>query len=72
MTAIEDQLDDALQALHRVKQWADAYPTYIFPEPDIAAAKAKIGETEFMRLHAAWARHLLGGIGKIVNEALKA
>ena len=63
-------LDDALDALWKVKQWSDAYPLDIFPEANLEACKAKIGESEFSRLHASWARRIVGGIGKIATDAL--
>ena len=35
-------LDRMEEALHRVVQWAEAYPLDIFPEPDWKAARAPL------------------------------
>jgi hypothetical protein len=37
------------------------------PEPDLAAARAALGDGPYSAPHAAWARHLLRGIRDIVE-----
>lgn len=67
----EDRLDRALDALHAIKQWCDAYPIDIFPEPlDLAAIREKIGDSEMSRLHASWARHITACIARHVQGGL--
>lgn len=57
-------------ALLRVREWAHAYPFEVFPEPDLKAAREKLGDAEMSKLHAAWGRHILAGVARIVNEGL--
>jgi len=73
MTDREERLEEALL---RIKQWAEAYPVEMFtPLPD---AKVKMAGTvlgwvgiDIGALHGMWARHILNGIGEIVDNALK-
>lgn len=68
-------MNDPEDALREIAQWCEAYPVKVFPELTendfvmAAAALAGVGLSSD-RLHAAWARHLLSGIGKIAREAL--
>lgn len=64
-----DKLEDALQ---KIKNWADAYPLDIFPEPDFKKAH-KILTAEGMTLDAISAsamRHVITGVKEIVENAL--
>ena len=68
-----EQLEDALQ---RIVQWADAYPTDIFHEPSTEecqrAAKLLIAEGMTIDVFSAsMGRHCLKGVGDIAREALK-
>lgn len=57
-------------SLLRIRDWAHAYPAEVFPEPDLARARELLGDAEMAKLHAAWGRHILAGVGRIVNEGL--
>lgn len=59
-------------ALHQIKQWADAYPVEVFNEPDFAKANTalKAAGISMDAMHGTWARHLLGSVSKIATEAL--
>jgi hypothetical protein len=57
-------------ALLRIRDWAHAYPVEEFPEPDLAAIRAQLGDAEMSKLHASWGRYILAGVGRIVNEGL--
>ena len=60
-------------ALERIVQWSEAYPTDIFPEPDWTLARealAVAGITlDSVSAHAM--RHVIEGVGRIAREGLK-
>jgi hypothetical protein len=74
--ALEDRADRQEEALLRIKQWAEAYPTKTFKPVTIEDlrhadfALRAIG-IDMGALHAAWARHILNGISEICNDAMK-
>jgi len=63
--------NDRLQeALRRIEEWSRAYPLSVFPEPDLAKARALL-EAGGMTLDAISAhamRHVVDGVGKIARE----
>lgn len=68
----EDRMEEALR---RIADWSEAYPTDIFPEPHEAYyQKAReVLEANGMtldRLSAAAMRHVASGMGRIAKEAL--
>jgi hypothetical protein len=69
----EDRLKEALL---RIQQWAKAYPVTMFTplsDEDLKNVQRAL-EAEGIdmgALHGAWARHILNGIGDIIDEALK-
>ena len=60
---------DCTDRLHRITQWCEAYPIEVFPEPDLAAARAALGDGLYSALHASWARHIVNGIADIARAA---
>lgn len=73
MTDREERLD---AAMHRIAQWADAYPLDAFPEPDPAYLRraAEVLEANGMtldRISAHAMRHVVQGVGRIAKEALR-
>ncbi len=74
--ALEDRADRQEEALLRIKQWAEAYPTKTFKPVTIEDlrhadfALRAIG-IDMGALHAAWARRILNGISEICNDAMK-
>ena len=73
MTDREERLEEALL---RIKQWAEAYPTKVFrpvTTEDLRQANFALRAVgiDMGALHAAWARRILNGIGQICDEALK-
>ena len=73
MTEREERMEEALQ---RIQQWTQAYPVRAFPPLAIedlrhANFALKAIGIDMGALHAEWARHLLKGIGRITEEALK-
>jgi len=77
LAKMREQRDDAAQALHEIKRWAEAYPVDVFvpltPE-QIKAAVEAIATTGVTSdaLHASWARHIARGIGDIARRGLAA
>jgi hypothetical protein len=66
-----DRMEDAL---HQIKNWCDAYPLSMFPEPDFAKA-AKVLKAAGMTIDSISAsnmRHVVNGVRKIVEGALPA
>lgn len=68
-----EKLEDAL---NRIVQWADAYPTEIFHEPSKEEFRraAKVLSDNGMTLDvfgASMGRHCVQGVGGIAREALK-
>ena len=59
-------------ALTEIKQWADAYPESVFPDPTAEELDevAKLLGPMMDRLHGSWGRHIAKGIGEIAAKAL--
>ena len=73
--AMIDRTYELEDALRRVKQWCDAYPKTVFmpvSDFDMARAQELLGEAgiSMSAMHAQWARHILQGIGEIVDSVL--
>jgi hypothetical protein len=68
----DDTATDLAEALHRIAQWAEAYPLDIFPEPDLkrAAELLQAGGITLDSVSAHCMRHVLDGVGKIARDAL--
>ncbi|MET3995023.1 hypothetical protein ABID65_006689 [Bradyrhizobium sp. S3.9.2] len=72
-TKLAERVDDLQQALHKIAQWAEAYPLTVFPEPDLAKARVLL-ETGGITLDSVSAhcmRHVVEGVGKIARAALR-
>jgi hypothetical protein len=69
----EDRIEQLEAALYRIKQWADAYPLEVFPEPDmdLAATALKTFNITLDAVSASAMRHVIEGAGTIAREALK-
>ena len=68
---LRERVDDLEVALHKIQQWAEAYPIDVFPEPteeEMAAAQSALGGA----VHGSWARHITEGMKEIARAALKA
>lgn len=66
---IGSQIEDMQDKLHKISQWAEAYPIKIFPEPDLKKA-TKVLEENSMTLDSISAsnmRHVLQGVKDIIN-----
>ena len=66
-------LDRMEEALHRIVQWAEAYPLDIYPEPDWKAARAALQAAGILldAVSAMCMRHVIEGVGKVAKEALE-
>jgi len=69
----DDRIDVLVTALQRIESWAEAYPTDIFPAPDLKLARELLaaGGMTLDAVSADIMRHALKGIGKICREALE-
>lgn len=65
------RLDAAESALHRIKQWSEAYPIKVFPEPDWkrAAAVLKDNGMTLDSISAHAMRHVIEGVQRIADAA---
>lgn len=70
--AAEAKLETASEALERIKQWGDAYPDDIFPEPDFKRARELLeaGGIDLGSVSASNMRHVAKGVGDIARAAL--
>jgi hypothetical protein len=72
ITGLEEDVERAEDALHRIVDWADAYPLAIFTEPDMAKAHAVLTAAGMTldAISASAMRHVVDGVGKIARAAL--
>ena len=70
--ALENELDDKDEALHKIESWSRAYPLDIFPEPDWKRATEllKAGGITMDAVSAHCMRHVVEGVGEIARAAL--
>ena len=80
--ALQAEQDDARarvvelkDALERIAQWAEAYPVTVFipltsGEMQKADSVLRGAGISMGAMHAAWARHIVDGIGGIARQAL--
>jgi glutamate synthase domain-containing protein 2 len=72
IAALERTIERLTKALERLERWANAYPTQVFPKPDLKKAH-KVLKSAGMSLGAINAdamRHVLEGVKEIVKQAL--
>lgn len=72
---IQQQLDDQRHALKRISDWAtEAYPPESFPDQDLERANEVLAAAgiSISAMHGQWARHLIGGIGRIAKDVIRA
>lgn len=67
---VDSQIEEMSDKLHKIRQWCEAYPLDVFPEPDFKKA-AKVLKEHDMTIDAISAsnmRHVLNGIKKILDK----
>lgn len=69
---LEIENDRYETALNRIKNWAEAYPVDIFPEPDFKKVRELLGDSLLSCVSAANMRHVINGVKEIVSAALEA
>lgn len=69
-----DEIERHEEAFHRIKQWAEAYPLDVFPEPDLkrSAQVLKDAGLSLDRISAKAMRHVITQVQAIVDGALRA
>ena len=67
--ALGAELDIMREKLHRIQDWCNAYPLDVFPEPDMAQARALLqaGGVDLGAVAASNMRHVLSGIMRIIG-----
>ena len=74
---IEDQLraenEQLMETINLLQNWTKAYPLDMFPEPDLKLARKLLtdGGVSYDALNAYSMRHVINGVGKIIDEALE-
>ena len=60
-------------ALERIREWSDAYPLDVFPEPDWEKSEAALSAAglSLSAISAANMRHVISGVGSIARAALE-
>ena len=74
ISSLEDRLEDAEEKLHRIGQWAKAYPVDVFIPPtdeDYKEARRLLGDNRWSSLNAHWARHILKGVSEILDPRIE-
>jgi hypothetical protein len=68
----DDETERYKEALERIVQWSEAYPLDVFPEPDLAKARALLeaGGITLDAVSAHCMRHVVAGVGEIARKAL--
>lgn len=79
MSSLEDRVEELEEALHKIRNWCQAYPVSVFIPPTKEEVNASIeamkapGCASSEAMHGSWARHILDGIiahVDVVNEEL--
>lgn len=68
----EERIEQLEYALQRIRDWAEAYPLDVFPEPDWQETRRLLeaGGTSLDRVSAGVMRRAVAGMGRIAQEAL--
>jgi hypothetical protein len=67
--AAEDELEDLRDRLRRIREWCDAYPLEVFPEPNLRRARMVLEDHGITldSISAQAMRHVLNGVRKIID-----
>lgn len=70
LRAENERLKEAIELL---QNWVKAYPLDMFPEPDLKLARKLLtdGGVSYDALNVYSMRHVINGVGRIIDEALK-
>jgi len=71
--ALEAENERLREALERIAQWSEAYPTKVFPEPDFKRAATVLAAAGMSLdvISASNMRHATKGVGEIARAALQ-
>ena len=71
---LEAQLDAVRDPAERIKQWCEAYPLDIFPEPDFKLARKGLESVGITMdaVSASCMRRVVDGISKYADQLIKA
>lgn len=73
LSAANDELEIAVDALTEIENWTKAYPLEVFPEPDFERARQLLeaGGITLDAVSASNMRHVINGVKGIVDTAMK-
>ena len=65
-----EQIEILQNKMHRLLQWAEAYPLTVFPEPDFKKAHKVLKENDLSldAISASNMRHVINGVKEIIND----
>lgn len=68
----QDERDEAMAALEQLKQWSEAYPLAVFPEPDFAKAHDVLSANGMTldAISASNMRYVITQVRKIIDAAI--
>jgi uncharacterized ferritin-like protein (DUF455 family) len=66
---VGSQIEEMRERLHKIRQWCEAYPLDVFPEPDFKKAATVLKENGMTldAISASNMRHVLNGIKSILD-----
>jgi len=66
---LEDEIEQLRDKLERIRQWTEAYPIDVFPEPDWKKARTLLeaGGMTLDSVSASAMRRVVNGIAKIIQ-----
>ena len=69
---LRDENERLREAIMLLQNWVKAYPLKVFPEPDLKLARKLLtdGGVSYDALNVYSMRHVINGVGKIINETL--
>jgi hypothetical protein len=65
----DERIEELESVLESIKNWCEAYPLDVFPEPDLEMCKQLLDDSLLTQLSAHNMRHVLTGIARIASQA---
>jgi len=69
---LQEENERLRETIGLLRNWVKAYPLDMFPEPDLQLARKLLsdGGVSYDALNAYSMRHVINGVGKIIDETL--
>ena len=65
---LQAEIERLKELLQRIQQWCEAYPIDIFPEPDLAECKTRLGDKLLSRLSASNMRYVVTKLAEMIQH----